>query len=172
MLQLKIPNATTKIPQINIKKEMTSEPVVLWIPFHRTCLLCLFTGQPSPLPSFPSVLGAHGFLHSWRDPVVCSASQIMHVFLRIFIMNFPLEKPPGLVLFSTESKFLMLSGAQVLQLCPTFCDPMDCSPPGSSVPGILQARLLEWIAMPSSRGSSRPRDGSWVCCIAGGFFTV
>ena len=41
-----------------------------------------------------------------------------------------------------------------------FCDPIDCSPPGSSVHGILQARRLEWVAMPSSRGSSRPRDRS------------
>ena len=42
--------------------------------------------------------------------------------------------------------------------CPTLCDPMDCSPPGSSVRGILQARILEWVAVSSSRGSSRPRD--------------
>ena len=46
----------------------------------------------------------------------------------------------------------------VAQSCPTLCDPMDCSPPGSSVHGILQARILEWITMPSSRGSSWPRD--------------
>ena len=52
-----------------------------------------------------------------------------------------------LKLFSTESKFLMLSDAQVLQLCPTFFDPMDYSPPGSSVSGILQARILEWVAI-------------------------
>ena len=45
----------------------------------------------------------------------------------------------------------------VIQLCPTLCDPMDCSPPGSSVHGILQVRILEWIALPSSRGSSQPR---------------
>ena len=45
-----------------------------------------------------------------------------------------------------------------LQLCPTLCDPMDCSPPGSSVHGILQARILDWAAMSSSRGSSPPRD--------------
>ena len=44
--------------------------------------------------------------------------------------------------------------AKLLQSCPTLCDPMDCSPPGSSVHGILQARILEWITMPSSRGSS------------------
>ena len=51
--------------------------------------------------------------------------------------------------------------AKLLQSCLTLCDPMDYSPPGSSVPGILQARILEWVAMPSSRGSSRPRD--WTC---------
>ena len=59
----------------------------------------------------------------------------------------------------------------VAQSCPTPCDPMDCSPPGSSVHGILQARILEWVAMPSSRGSSQPRDQTHVSCIAGGFFT-
>ena len=44
--------------------------------------------------------------------------------------------------------------AKSLQSCPTLCDPIDCSPPGSSVHGILQAGILEWVAMPSSRGSS------------------
>ena len=47
---------------------------------------------------------------------------------------------------------------QWLQLCPTLCSPVDFSPPGSSVHGILQAGILEWVAMPSSRGSSRPRE--------------
>ena len=47
--------------------------------------------------------------------------------------------------------------AKSLQLCLTLCDPMDCSPPGSSVHGILQARILEWVAMPTSRGSSGPK---------------
>ena len=48
--------------------------------------------------------------------------------------------------------------AKSLQLCPTLCDPVDQSLPASSVHGILQARILEWVTMPSSRGSSRPRD--------------
>ena len=48
--------------------------------------------------------------------------------------------------------------AKLLQLCPTLCDPTGCCPPGSSVHGILQARILEWVTMPSSRGSSQPRD--------------
>ena len=50
---------------------------------------------------------------------------------------------------------VMVSAAQ---LCPTLCDPVDCSPPGSSVHGISQARGLEWAATPSSRGPSQPRD--------------
>ena len=51
-------------------------------------------------------------------------------------------------------------------------DPMDCSPPGFSVHGILQARILEWVATPSSRESSRPRDWTQISRIAGGFLTV
>ena len=62
----------------------------------------------------------------------------------------------------------------VAKLCPTH-DPLDCSPSGSSVHGILQVRILEWVAMPFSRGSSQPRDGTClfcVSCIAGRFFTT
>ena len=55
--------------------------------------------------------------------------------------------------------------AQVLQSCPILCDPMDCSPPGSSVHGIHQARILEWLAMPSSRGSFPPTDRTPVPSI-------
>ena len=54
-----------------------------------------------------------------------------------------------------------------LQLCLTLCDPMDCSPPGSCVHGILQARILEWVAVPSSRGPSQPRDQAWISRTAG-----
>ena len=60
----------------------------------------------------------------------------------------------------------------VTQLCPTLCDPMDCRPLGSSVHGILQARILEWVAITFSRGSSQLRNRTWVSCIAGRFFTV
>ena len=60
----------------------------------------------------------------------------------------------------------------VAQLYPTLCDPIDHSPPGSSVHRILQARMLEWVAMSSSRGSSWPRDQTQVSCIAGRFFTI
>ena len=58
------------------------------------------------------------------------------------------------------------SRSEVAQSCPTLCDPMDCCPPGSSVLGILQARIPEWVCMPSSRGSSRPRDRAHVSCVS------
>ena len=60
----------------------------------------------------------------------------------------------------------------VAQLCPTLCNPMDWSPPGFSVHGILQARILEWVSIPFSRGSSPPRDRIWVSCTKGRFFTI
>ena len=54
----------------------------------------------------------------------------------------------------------------VAQSCPTLCDPVDCSLPGPSEHGILQVRKLEWVAIPSSRGSSQPRDQTHVSCIS------
>ena len=59
----------------------------------------------------------------------------------------------------------------VAQSCLILCDPMDCSPPGSSVHEILQATVLEWVAISFSRGSSWPRDQTQVSCTAGRFFT-
>ena len=60
----------------------------------------------------------------------------------------------------------------VSQSCLTLCDPMDCSPPGSSVHGVSQARMLEWAAISFSRGSSWPRDRTWVSWIEGRFITT
>ena len=65
--------------------------------------------------------------------------------------------------------------AKLLQSHLILCDPSDCSPPGSFVHGILQARILEWVAISSSRGSSRPRDGTASLmspALAGRFFTT
>jgi len=62
-------------------------------------------------------------------------------------------EPKELLSFSDQEVPVCVP-AKLLQSCPMLCDPMDCSPPGSSVHGILQARTLEWVAMPSSRGSS------------------
>ena len=63
--------------------------------------------------------------------------------------------------------FLYTVFVKVTQSCPTLCDPMDCSPPGFSVHGIRQAGILEWVAIPFSRGSSQSRDQTQVSCIAG-----
>ena len=58
-----------------------------------------------------------------------------------------------------------MRACSVPKLFLTLCNPMDCNPPGSSVHGILQARILDWVVVSSSRGSSWPRDGTWISCI-------
>ena len=95
-----------------------------------------------------------------------------------YILCFPNSCYPELFLPSSCSTSSWASKATdmfcaclVSQLCLTLCNLMDCSPPGSSVHGILQATRLKWVAMPSSRGSSQPRDRTQVSHIAGGFFT-
>ena len=68
------------------------------------------------------------------------------------------DLPPSYCLFQTipliNNVNCVSRSCSITQLCPTLCDPVDCSPPGSSVHGILQVRILEWVARPSSRGSS------------------
>ena len=72
--------------------------------------------------------------------------------------------------FVRWNELMCVRACSVAQSCPTLCDHTDCSPPGSSVHGVLQARILEWVAMPSSRGYSQPRDWTQVSYIAGRFF--
>ena len=83
------------------------------------------------------------------------------------------------MLAKSQTPFMTLAGwlsllccCSVSQSCTTLCEPMDCSPAGSSVHGILQTRILEWVAIPFSRGSSWPRDRIPVSCIAGRFCTI
>ena len=75
-------------------------------------------------------------------------------------------KPLGKSCTTLKVKVLVTQSRLIL------CDPMGCSPPGSFLHGILQARKLEWVAIPFSRGSSWPRDQTHVSCFAGSFFTV
>ena len=85
----------------------------------------------------------------------------------------PVFKLPGLWYFvrtAPASEYSHLTSYN-LQPCPTLCDPMDCSPPGSSVHGILQARILEGVAIPFSRESFQPWDQTWFFHTAGRFFT-
>ena len=60
----------------------------------------------------------------------------------------------------------------IAQSCPALCNSMDCGLSGSSIHGILQARVLEWVAIPVFRGSSQPKDWTQFSCFAGRFFTV
>ena len=81
-----------------------------------------------------------------------------------------IKPPPGSYI---ENAFkYSVSESEVAQSCPTLCDPMDCSLSGSPVHGIFQARVLEWIAISFSRGSSQHRNRTRVSRIAGGLFTV
>ena len=70
------------------------------------------------------------------------------------------------------SALVSVRACSITQLCLTLCDPMDCSPPVSSVHWIFQARTLEWVAISFSMGSSWPRDRTQVSCIAGRRFTL
>ena len=90
---------------------------------------------------------------------------IFSIFLKIYVMkNYFLTTHFVYIIFYLK--------VLVTQSCLTPCNPMDCSPSGSSVPEISQTRILEWVAIFSSRGSSQPRDQTQVSCIAGRFFTI
>ena len=74
--------------------------------------------------------------------------------------------PKVAAFFSIKWSYLWKVKLLIAQLCPILCDPMDCSPPDSSVHGILQARVLVWVAMSSSRGSSQPRGQTQVSHVS------
>ena len=84
----------------------------------------------------------------------------------------PHPRIPSFLLYVWTTCFLESEIVLVTQSCPTLCDPMDCSLSGSSVHGSLQARILEWVAIPFSRESSWPRDQTRVFSIVGRFFTI
>ena len=76
---------------------------------------------------------------------------------------------PGAPMGASHACGAAAEGDTCFPKCPTLCDPTDCGPPGSSVHGILQARILEWVAIPFSRGSSWPRDGTRVSHMQGDY---
>ena len=84
----------------------------------------------------------------------------------------PRDLPPGKDAHCSCCLWKLSSVVLVAQSCPALCNPMGYGPPGSSVHGILQARILEWVAIPFSSGFSQPGDQIWVSCTAGRFFTV
>ena len=90
---------------------------------------------------------------------------------KTFVLLFSREtKPIGFR--EKECVLRKVKWSEVAQSCPTLCNPMDCSPPGSPIHGILQARTLEWVAISFSRGSSWPRDWTQVSHVAGRLFNL
>ena len=87
----------------------------------------------------------------------------------IFLYHKTLEVKPSL---KSILPILISEWVKVTQLCLTLCNPMDCNPPGSSVHGNLQARILKLVTISFSRRSSWPRDWIWVFCILGRYFTI
>ena len=141
------------------------------------CVLCLVTQSCSILcnrmdcsPPGPSIhgnspdknpgVGCHALLqgifptHDWTQ-VFCTAGGFFTVWAA-----------------TRKAPIYILKWSEVTQSCPTLCDPMNCSLPSSLVHGIFQARVLEWVAMSVSRGSSRPRNRTRVSCNVGRRFTV
>ena len=128
---------------------------------------------------FEITVGSHELVKNNTDPVYSSSSfpsgNILHTYstvsgtLTLIQSAHLIHVSPVLHVLICLCVFRMNVFAQS---CPTLCDPMDCSPPGSSVYGIFQARVLEWVAISFSRGSSQPRDQIQVPCTAGRRFTV
>ena len=145
-----------------MKVKVTQSCLILWDPMNYTvhgilqAKIMELVAIPFP---YPRVLPNPGI---FRTQVSCISAR--------FFTNWITREP---LIFPCTVQYIQVC-AKLLQLCPTLCDLMDCSPAGSSVHEILQARILEWIAMPSSKGSSRPRDktqvfyvscsGRWILC--------
>ena len=121
----------------------------------------------------------------WQVHLSCPLSSLSNIFHSFPFVALPLPVYVGrslrlcpelyLLTYIRSQLFLNLNLScccLVTKSCQSLCDPMDCSPPGSSVHGILQARILEWVAISFSRGSSRPKDQTQVSLIAGRFFTI
>ena len=85
------------------------------------------------------------------------------------LLSFPLHKAWVGAKWAKQQQYVACSDAQS---CLTLCDPVDCSPPGSSVHGISQARMLEWVVISFSRGSFQLRNQARVSSLAGGLFTT
>ena len=113
------------------------------------------------LQIFTPVIESNGL---WRMSTSWMEDEVSEIDLSKEIREFVNREKRIKISLSTET--------EVAQSCPTLCDPTDCSLPGSSIRGVSQARILEWVAISSSRESSLPRDQTWVSHIAGRWFTV
>ena len=114
----------------------------------------------------------------WVCGIFCVGVCLLFLFLFLFYLNYILEckllRKKHVCVFMGLMEVLggVCVCVLVAQSCPTLCDPVDCSPLGCSVHGVLQARILESVAVSFSRGSSRPKDQTRVSFIGNRFFPV
>ena len=108
-----------------------------------------------------------------------SPEEEMTTHSSIFAWNIPWMEEPGRLQSTGSQRVGRDWGTNIVtvtaiaaQSCLTLWDSMDCSPPCSSIHGVFQARVLEWVAIPFSRACSQPRDRTWVSHTAGRFFTL
>ena len=120
-----------------------------------------------PMHSLGKTLLAFDLLHFVLQDQTCLLFQVSLDFLLLY--SSPLWWKGHLFLCLSSRRSYV---CEVAQSCPTLCNSMDCSLPGSSIHGIFQARVLEWVAISFSRGSSLPRDQTWVSRIVGRLLTV
>ena len=144
--------------------------------------LCEFTGlcqEPRPAAPCPR---PHLLSRGHADHVL--ALSRVHNKVKLMVpfdcLTWTVHKEGSNIIFFFKTFFIFTvtnvqtihSWVKFAQLCPTLCNSVDYGLPDSFVHGIFQVRILEWVAIPFSRGSSRPRDGTWISCTAGRFFTI
>ena len=140
-----------------------------------------FQWTNSAAPVKPSAIGAAPYLLT-RTKMINLKCLLLWLAVHLLVLSLhsffsPSKTPfyPDSSLSNSPSELSKRLSFQSLVLAaqsyPTLCEPRDCSPPGSFVHGILQVRILEWVAILFSRASSQPRDLTWVSYIAGRLFT-
>ena len=143
------------------------------LPLQSCRILCDLMDSSPPGSPVPGTLQARtlewvaiSFYNAWKWKV--KVKLLSRVWLFVTPWTAAFQAPPSMGFSRQEYWRCVCVHTKSLQLCLTLCNPMDCSPSGSSIHGILQARILEWVAMHSSRGSCQPRDHthvSYIPCI-------
>ena len=110
-----------------------------------------------PFPFFPSFPPSFSSSALFSLSIIQVIDKCTHSFLKLFILYWGIA-PSHRRMRWLDATCAMNIVSEVAQSCATLCNPMDCSPPGSSIHGIFQARILECVAISFSRGSYRPRD--------------
>ena len=124
----------------------------------------------------PDILYLCGYLKTWLIP--STSLQYSKKELQVLYPQSKAEceqhykTNTNQIAYNSSEEETIFNESEVAQSCPTLCDPEDCSLPGSSVRGVLQAIILEWVAISFSRGCSQPRDQTRISHIAGRHFTL